>query len=121
VASLYGAWPVWKRPPVEYDVIVSTFVEVSTSVPLRASSEKGDGWREWADGGFAAHLLLSRKLSRKTYVSALEGLLELVVRIQQKYPDLYAVLKVSHAHRSGLASQGARGAAAAPFMLCLAF
>jgi hypothetical protein len=73
---------------------MSTFVDVATSPPLKASSEKGDGWREWADGGFAAHLLISRKMSRMTYVSALQGLLEMVVRIQQKYPDLYAVLKV---------------------------
>ena len=95
VESLYPAWPVWERPPADYNEIVSTFVEIATAVPLKASSEKGDGWQTWADGGFAAHLLISRKMSRQNYVSVLKGLLELVVRIQQKYPDLYAVVKVS--------------------------
>eukprot|EP00967_Tisochrysis_lutea_P132762 scaffold232220_cov36-Tisochrysis_lutea.AAC.2 len=93
-ASRFADWPVWDRPPAEYELIVSTFVEVATAVPLDAAAEEGDGWRRWADGGFAAHLLVSRKLSRKTYEIALQGLLELVVRVQEHYPELYAVLKV---------------------------
>jgi len=45
VESLYPAWPVWERPPADYETIVSTFIEVTTAVPLQASSEKGDGWQ----------------------------------------------------------------------------
>mmetsp|Transcript_46326 Transcript_46326/g.144904 ORF Transcript_46326/g.144904 Transcript_46326/m.144904 type:complete len:180 (-) Transcript_46326:535-1074(-) len=89
----FPLWPEWERPPAEYEELVATFVEGVTTVPLGASAGQGVGWEEWADGGFSVHLLLTRRLSRQTYIAALDGLLGLVVRCQQTYPDLYAVLK----------------------------
>ena len=89
----FPPWPEWERPPAEYEELVATFVEGATTVPLGASAGQGVGWEEWADGGFSVHLLLTRRLSRQTYIAALDGLLGLVVRCQQTYPDLYAVLK----------------------------
>ena len=92
--TLYPAWPECassKRSKLE-DVL-DAFVDTTTAVPLRASSERGDGWRAWYDGGFVAHKLIAAKLSRTSYLLELSLLLRLMVGIQERYPDLYAVLK----------------------------
>ena len=34
--------------------VIAAFEELTTTVPLKASSEEGDGWRDWIDGGYAA-------------------------------------------------------------------
>ncbi len=94
VASLFPAWPEGslsgKR---ELHAMIRAFIATTTSVPLAASSEPGDAYAEWLEGGFVAHKFITSKLSRKTYVTVLVLLLELVVASQARYPDLYAVLK----------------------------
>lgn len=93
--SLFPIWPegalAGKR---ELGKVIEAFVETVTLVPLKASSETGqDGWRAWYDGGFAAHKFIASKLSRDTFTLELSLLLRLVLRSQERYPDLYAVLK----------------------------
>ena len=73
--------------------VLEAFERVAVTVPLQASSEPGDGWRNWSDGGFEAHKFITAKLSRQTYIPVAKCLLKLVVECQARYPDLYAVLK----------------------------
>jgi hypothetical protein len=92
--SLFPMWPpeaiAGRR---ELSAVVEAFEQVTIGVPLKASSEAGDGYRAWLDGGFAAHRFINQKISRQTYVPILVLLLQLMVGIQARYPDLYAVLK----------------------------
>ena len=86
--SLFPAWPASTErqltPTLEaYEALVD--------VPLRASG--GDGWREWSEAGCAANKLVASKLSRNTYLEVLQTLFAVLVGSQQRYPDLWAVLK----------------------------
>jgi len=91
-ATFYPAWPAGStRGDVQH--VLTSFEEIVTSVPLRASSETGDGWRAWSDGGYAAQKFLASKLSRQTYESYLVVLCHIMEASQARYPDLYAVLK----------------------------
>ena len=95
--KLGAAYPEWPEEAIrgrrELATVIEAFEEVATSVPLKASSAPTDDYRTWLDGGFAAHRFINQKLSRQTYVPILILLLQLMVRIQAKYPDLYAVIK----------------------------
>lgn len=89
-------WPEWpdiSSKTSEFGSLLQSFVTVTSTVPLRASAEQNDDWREWSDGGFTAVKVVAAKLNRNTYTAVLSCLRELVVRSQAKYPDLYAVLK----------------------------
>jgi len=79
------------RPTLE--AAIEAFGDTVTSVPRRASSEMGDGWRTWQEGGFVVHKLIARSLTRKTYVPVLALLLKVVVDTQANHLELYAVLK----------------------------
>ena len=91
--SLFPAWPdnviAGKR---DLKTVLAAFEEATVTVPLRASSEPGDGWRAWLDGGYAAHRFINQKLSRQTYLPTLSSM-RMMVAIQAAYPDLYAVVK----------------------------
>lgn len=91
------AFPAWPESAItgrrELPVVIEAFEQAVLGVPLNAASAKGDDYRTWLDGGFAAHRFINAKLSRQTYVPILQLLLQLMVGIQERYPDLYAVLK----------------------------
>ena len=89
-------WPQWPQLTTktsEFDTLLKSFVNVTSTVPLRASESPTDEWREWSDGGFAAVKVVAAKLNRDRYMSVLACLRELVVRSQANCPELYAVLK----------------------------
>ena len=91
------AFPAWPESAIkgrrDLSVVIEAFEQAALGVPLNAASAKGDDYRAWLDGGFAAHRFINAKLSRQTYVPILQLLLQLMVGIQERYPDLYAVLK----------------------------
>ena len=91
--SLYPAWEVPLSGKRNLTEVIDAFRHTAVGVPLKASSEPGDGWREWLDGGFASHRFIHAKLSRTTYLQVLDLLLHVMVEVQARYPDLYAVVK----------------------------
>jgi len=92
-----SGFPTWPESAIagrrELATVIELFEQNALSVPLNAGSANSDGYRTWMDGGFAAHRFINQKLSRQTYVPILLLLLHLMVGVQQKFPDLYAVLK----------------------------
>ena len=92
-ASLFPIWRIPLSGKRDLEELMNAFESTTTAVPLKASSEAGDGWHHWIDGGFATHRFINAKLSRTSYLSVLTMLLHMLVTIQSNYPDLYAVLK----------------------------
>uniref|UniRef100_A0A7S4EV14 Uncharacterized protein n=2 Tax=Chrysotila carterae TaxID=13221 RepID=A0A7S4EV14_CHRCT len=93
-ATTTTAFPAWPQRTDRRDLeaALQAFQHTVTSVPLKASASS-EGWREWSDGGFAAHKFIASKLTRFTYVPVLSCLRDLIVNCQRNFPDLYAVLK----------------------------
>ena len=90
--SLYPAWPELS-PKSDVGDLLSAFAATAAAVPLSASSEPGDGWQRWRDGGFDTYKLIAARLSRQSYPEAAECLRALLATAKKSYPDLYATLK----------------------------
>ena len=90
--SLYPAWPELS-PKADVRDLLSAFAATAAAVPLSASSEPGDGWQRWRDGGFETHKLIAARLSRQSYPEAAECLRAVLATAKKSYPDLYATLK----------------------------
>ena len=90
--NLYPTWPLNDKGKPELQPTLDTF-EALAEVPLKAAKLTGDGWRTWSDGGFAGVKLVAAKLSRQTYPAVMGAMCGMLVQIQARYPDLYAVLK----------------------------
>jgi len=90
--SLYPAWPELS-PKADVGDLLSAFAVTAAAVPLSASSEPGDGWRRWRDGGFETHKLIAARLSRQSYPQAAECLRAVLATAKKSYPDLWATLK----------------------------
>ena len=72
--------------------MLEAFEQVAIGVPLNAASAP-DAEYLCVAGGFAARKFINQKMSRQTYLPIATTLLNLIVVIQKKYPDLYAVIK----------------------------
>lgn len=90
---MFPRWEIPLEGRRNLDEVIEAFGSTTTTVPLRASSEQGNGWKVWLDGGYASHRFINAKLSRTSYVSVLSLLLRMMLEIQARYPDLYAVVK----------------------------
>ena len=93
VPSLFPQWGIPLSGKRNLTEAIEAFGQATVTVPLRASSEPGEGWRAWLDGGYATHRFINAKLSRTSYVEVLSLLLHMMVEIQARYKDLYAVAK----------------------------
>ena len=91
--SLFPQWGIPLSGKRNLTEAIEAFARTTVTVPLRASSEPGEGWRAWLDGGYATHRFINAKLSRTSYVEVLSLLLHMMVEIQARYKDLYAVAK----------------------------
>jgi hypothetical protein len=93
-ASLYPQWPesaiVGRR---NLSVVLQSFAEVATAVPVEAAGGADSQWKAWLDGGFEAHKFIHKSISRRSYAEVLSCLQIVLARCQEAYPDLWAVLK----------------------------
>ena len=96
-ANIVSPFPTWPENAIagrrELPTVLEAFEQVAIGVPLNAASAPDAEYRTWLEGGFAAHKFINQKMSRQTYLPIATTLLNLIVVIQKKYPDLYAVIK----------------------------